>query len=158
MKRVLVVSDSHGAVDKLDLILSKQPQAKIVFHLGDGTRDLELVKHKYPDKYFHCVEGNWEQAWRMIGDLPEYIVDEIEGKRFFACHGHTFLVKYGLSSLVEIAKAEKASVALYGHTHRQDTHHRDGILFFNPGSVREGKFGAIDVAENGILPVLLNLD
>lgn len=154
MKRVLVVSDSHGAVDKLDLILSSQPQAKIVFHLGDGARDLELIKHKYPNKYFHIVAGNWEH----ITHLPEEIVDEIEGKRFFACHGHTLHVKYGLSSLAQVALAEKAAVALYGHTHVQDTTYRDGILFFNPGSVREGKFGAIDVAENGILPVLLNLD
>ncbi len=157
MKRILVVSDSHGAVDKLDLILSSQPQAHIVFHLGDGARDLELIKHKYPNKYFHQVAGNWEYAYRD-NDLPLTLVDEIEGKRFFACHGHTLFVKYGIGELVEAAAKEKASVALYGHTHRQDTIYRDGMLLFNPGSVREGKFGAIDVAENGILPVLLNLD
>lgn len=154
MKRILVVSDSHGAVDKLDLILNSQPQANIVFHLGDGARDLELIMHKYPNKYFHRVSGNGD----IYSDLPEEIVDEIEGKRFYACHGHTQLVKYGIGTLVETAKKEKVSVALYGHTHVQDTTYRDGILFFNPGSVRRGEFGAIDVAENGILPVLLNLN
>ncbi len=154
MKRILVVSDSHGAVDKLDLILHSQPQAKIVFHLGDGERDLELLMHKYPGKYFHRVAGNCD----YLSDLPVDIVDEIEGKRFYACHGHTQLVKYGIASLAEAAAKENASVALYGHTHVQDTTYRDGILFFNPGSVRRGEYGAIDVAENGILPVLLNLD
>lgn len=154
MKRVLVVSDSHGAVDKLDLILSSQPQARIVFHLGDGERDLEFIMHQYPNKFFHRVAGNCD----CYSDLPADIVDIIEGKRFYACHGHTQLVKYGIGSLVETAKKENASVALYGHTHVQDTTYRDGILFFNPGSVRQGEFGAIDVAENGILPVLLKLD
>ena len=154
MKRILVVSDSHGAVDKLDLILASQPQARIVFHLGDGARDLELIKHKYPNKYFHQVAGNCD----FYSHLPEEVVDEIEGKRFFACHGHTLRVKYGIISLAEAARSENASVALYGHTHRQDTTYRDGLLIFNPGSVRYGEFAAIDVAENGILPVLLNLD
>lgn len=154
MKRVLVVSDSHGAVDKLDLILQSQPQAKIVFYLGDGEHDLDLIMHKYPDKYFHRVAGNCD----YLSDLPLEVIDEIEGKRFFACHGHKLLVKYGIGSLIETAKAENVSVALYGHTHTQVTTYCDDILFFNPGSVREGKFGAIDVAENGILPVLLNLD
>lgn len=154
MKRILVVSDSHGAVDKLDRIIASQPQARIVFHLGDGARDLELIMHKYPNKYFHRVAGNCDYH----SDLPAEVFDEIEGKRFFACHGHTYLVKYGIGSFVEAAKKEKASVALYGHTHVQDTTYRDGVLFFNPGSVRRGEFGAIDVAENGILPVLLNLD
>ncbi len=154
MKRILVVSDSHGAVDKLDLILASQPQARIVFHLGDGARDLELIKHKYPNKYFHQVAGNCD----FYSRLPTEIIDEIEGKRFFACHGHTRLVKHGTGALIEAALKENASVALYGHTHRQDTTYRDGLLIFNPGSVRYGEFGAIDVAENGILPVLLNLD
>lgn len=157
MKRVLVVSDSHGAVANLDLILASQPQARIVFHLGDGARDIDILRSKYPNKYFHCVAGNWEDAYGMR-NLPKEIIDEIEGKRFFACHGHTFLVKYGKTSLIEAARSEKASVALYGHTHVQDTTYDNGLLIFNPGSVREGKFGAIDVAENGILPVLLNLN
>ena len=154
MKRILVVSDSHGAVDKLDQILAAQPQARIVFHLGDGARDLDYIIHKYPNKYFHRIAGNCD----FSSGLPTEIVDEIEGNRFFACHGHTLFVKHGTGALIEAASNEKASVALYGHTHRQDTTYVDGLLIFNPGSVREGKFGAIDVAENGILPVLLNLD
>ncbi len=153
MKRVLVVSDSHGAVDMLDEILASQPQARIVFHLGDGARDLDDIKHKYPNKYFHRVAGNCD----FSSHLPNEVVDEVEGKRIFACHGHTLRVKYGISSLVSAAESERADIALYGHTHVQGYSFENGVLIFNPGSVREGKFGAIDIAENGILPVLLNL-
>ena len=153
MKRVLVVSDSHGAVDKLDEILSSQPQARIVFHLGDGARDLDDIIHKYPNKYFHRVAGNCD----FSSHLPYEVKDEVEGKRIFACHGHTLRVKYGVGSLISAALSEKADIALYGHTHVQGYSYDGGMLIFNPGSVREGKFGALDIAENGILPVLLNL-
>ncbi len=153
MKRVLVVSDSHGSVANLDMILDSQPQAKIVFFLGDGERDVDLLRCRYPNKFFHCVAGN-----RDFGsDLPTEITDEIEGARFFACHGHTYLVKYGLGSYLQAAHSNNAAVALYGHTHVQGYSYDEGMLVFNPGSVRDGNFGAIDVAENGILPVLLNL-
>ena len=153
MKRILVVSDSHGAVDMLDEILTSQPQARIVFHLGDGARDLDDIIHKYPNKYFHRVAGNCD----FSSHLPLEVVDEVEGKRIFACHGHTLRVKYGTGALVDAALSENAAVALYGHTHVQGYSYDKGLLIFNPGSVREGRFGAIDVAENGILPVLLNL-
>ena len=154
MKRVLVVSDSHGAVDLLDEIIRSQPQARIVFHLGDGARDLEQIMHKYPNKYFHRVAGNCD-----IGShLPAEVIDEVEGKRIFACHGHTLRVKYGTRMLTETAISEKAAVALYGHTHVQGYSYDNGVLLFNPGSVREGKYGAIDVADNGILPVLLKME
>lgn len=153
MKRVLVVSDSHGAVDMLDEILASQPQVRIVFHLGDGARDLDSIMHKYPNKYFHRVAGNCD----FSSHLPNEVVDEVEGKRIFACHGHTLHVKYGVTSLVNAAQSERADISLYGHTHVQGYSFEKGMLIFNPGSVREGKFGAIDIAENGILPVLLNL-
>lgn len=153
MKRILVVSDSHGAVDMLDEILTSQPQARIVFHLGDGARELDDIIHKYPNKYFHRVAGNCD----FSSHLPLEVVDEVEGKRIFACHGHTLRVKYGTGSLISAAESEKADIALYGHTHVQGYSYDKGMLVFNPGSVREGSFGAIDIAENGILPVLLNL-
>ena len=153
MKRILVVSDSHGAVDKLDLILASQPQARIVFHLGDGARDLELIKHKYPNKYFHQVAGNCD----FYSHLPEEVVDEIEGKRFFACHGHTLRVKYGIISLAEAARSENASVALYGHTHNPVTEYIDGVWFVNPGSMRDGNYAVVDITDSGIMPILMKI-
>ena len=152
--KILVFSDSHGGRKYMDKALESHPDVRDVIFLGDGASDIEKFEMYYPEKQFYSVAGNCD----FYSHLPEEVVDEIEGKRFFACHGHTLRVKYGIISLAEAARSENASVALYGHTHRQDTTYRDGLLIFNPGSVRYGEFGAIDVAENGILPVLLNLD
>ena len=42
--KVLVLSDSHGAVHFLRRILDTEPEAEIVFFLGDGLSDIEKVK------------------------------------------------------------------------------------------------------------------
>lgn len=154
MTRILVVSDSHGDEWKLRAALQKEPTAKIIFHLGDGAREAESISRLNSTKFFHMVCGNCDWG----SNLPESVIDEIEGKRIYACHGHAHLVKYGISDLLSAAKAQNCSIALYGHTHTPDTKYEDGVLLFNPGSIREGNFGIIDIAKNGILPVLRRLD
>ncbi|MBQ3603010.1 MAG: metallophosphoesterase [Clostridia bacterium] len=154
MTKILVVSDSHGSEWKLDEAIKTVPDAKIVFHLGDGEHEARLAAEKYGTKFFHLVCGNCDWG----SELPPSIIDVIEGKRIYACHGHTHLVKYGTADLVAAAKEQNCSVALYGHTHNPVTNYVDGILLFNPGSIKQGNFGTIDIAENGILPVLRKLD
>ncbi len=154
MTRILVISDSHCDEWKLNDALKKEPEAKIVFFLGDGAREAERAVKIFPTKYFHIVCGNCDWG----SDLPESIVDEVEGKRIYACHGHTQLVKYGTADLVREAKKQNCAIALYGHTHNPVTKYEDGVLLFNPGSIKAGEYGIIDIAENGILPVLRNLD
>lgn len=153
MTKILVVSDSHGSYWRLRDAIEKEPAAKIVFFLGDGERDIEKASADFPDRFFHIVQGNcdWGSA------LPLNVLDEIEGKRIYACHGHSHLVKYGTADLLAAAREKKVAVALYGHTHNPAADYADGVLLFNPGSIREGKYGVIDLAENGILPVLRNL-
>lgn len=153
MTKILVVSDSHGGYWRLREAIESEPSAKVVFFLGDGERDIEKISEEYPNRFFHVVQGNCD--WGST--LPVSVTDEIEGKRIYACHGHSHLVKYGTADLVSAAKAQDAAIALYGHTHNPDTHYADGVLLFNPGSIREGKYGIIDLAKNGILPVLRNL-
>ncbi len=154
MTRILVFSDSHADEWKLRDALKKEPEAKIVFFLGDGQREAERVARLFPGKYFHLVCGNCDWG----SDLPESVIDEIEGKRIYACHGHTHLVKYGTADLLSEAKRQNCAIALYGHTHVSATKHEDGVLLFNPGSIKAGNYGIIDIAENGILPVLRKLD
>lgn len=154
MTKILVVSDSHGSEWKLNAAIRAVPDAKIVFHLGDGEYEARLAAQKYGTKFFHLVQGNCDWG----SELPTSIIDIVEGKRIYACHGHTLLVKYGMSALVAEAKEQNCSVALYGHTHNPVTDYVDGILLFNPGSIKQGNFGTIDIADNGILPVLRKLD
>lgn len=153
MTKVLVVSDSHADEWKLNDAIRAVPDAKIVFHLGDGEHEARLIARRYGTKFFHLVQGNCDWG----SELPTSVVDIVEGKRIYACHGHTHLVKYGTADLVAAAKENNCCVALYGHTHNPVTEYVDGILLFNPGSIKQGCFGTIDIAENGILPVLRKL-
>ncbi len=153
MTKILVVSDSHGSYWRLREAIENEPNAKIVFFLGDGERDIEKATEEYPEKFFHKVQGNCD--WGSM--LPLSVLDEIEGKRIYACHGHSHLVKHGTGNLIAAAKQLNCAVALYGHTHTPCAEYADGVLLFNPGSIREGKYGVIDLAENGILPVLRKL-
>jgi putative phosphoesterase len=50
-------------------------------------------------------------------------------------HGHRYSVNYGTNILVYQAKAEKAQLALYGHTHVSLCEKVGDITVFNPGSL-----------------------
>lgn len=154
MTKILVVSDSHCNEWRFREAIEKEPTAKIVFFLGDGAREAERLKEKYPHKFFHLVTGNCD--WGV--NLPESVTDEIEGIRIYACHGHTHLVKHGTEMLLEHARSIKARIALYGHTHVPAINFCDGVYLINPGCMRDGSYCVIDISGNGVLPVLRNLN
>ncbi len=153
MTKILVVSDSHTDEWQLRDAIESEPQAKVVFFLGDGVKEAAQMAEEYKRKFFHIVAGNCDWGCR----LPESATDIIEGKRIYACHGHTHLVKHGIEMLADMAKRENYDLVLYGHTHEPRAEYINGVLLFNPGSVSDGKFGVIDIAENGILPSFRNL-
>lgn len=120
MTKILVCSDTHQWTKPLRQIINRE-EPDLIFHLGDMLSDLpEAIG----------VIGNCD--W-MPGDLER--VEEVEGLRFFLCHGHRLGVKYSLDTLWARAKQEKADVALFGHTHRRHQEKREGIHLFNPGSL-----------------------
>ncbi|MBE7089021.1 MAG: hypothetical protein E7370_05880 [Clostridiales bacterium] len=52
MKKIIVVSDSHGnwaVFDKIDRIFL---ESDYIFHLGDYSTDGGFIAKKYPDKTF----------------------------------------------------------------------------------------------------------
>ena len=87
--KVLVLSDSHGAVHFLRRILETEPEAEIVFFLGDGLGDIEKVKPDYPDKKFITVKGNNDFYYQENREAYKYI----DGVTIMACHGDAFGVR-----------------------------------------------------------------
>ena len=154
--RIIVISDSHGAVSKIDYAMQSFPDALDVFFLGDCVRDIEKLYEFYPKHRFHVVKGNCDfgSDENTVGEAM------ICSKRIMYTHGHTFDVKYGTERLIERAKYINADIVLYGHTHIAKTEYVDGIYLINPGSVsaaRTGKnsFCIIDIKSNGILPAII---
>lgn len=151
--RILVISDSHGDSYSVRQAVMEQPTARMLFYLGDGEYDLELVECMKRPLYIHKVKGNCDFG----SILPANVVDEVEGVRIYATHGYVEKVKYGTQLLRQYAADNKAVIALYGHTHNPDTTYSDGIWLVNPGSIRMGEYAVIDITAQGIMPILMKL-
>lgn len=148
--RVLVMSDSHGDRFNAALAIEQQPEAKYVFHLGDGENDIKDLIDFYKDRTFVRVKGNCD----FYSDLNTYEVVSVGGKKIYLTHGYVERVKYDLSLLCIAAREHGADIALYGHTHTPFIDYVDGLHVFNPGSIREGSYGVVDITSKGIICIL----
>ena len=110
---VLVVSDSHGKVDKL-IQAVEQVHPGYVLHLGDCQRDLEKLRQAFPMLPMEGVPGNCDYG---SCDQPERVI-ELGGVRILMLHGHTRGVKSDVMRAVWAARECGAQVLLFGHTHR----------------------------------------
>lgn len=127
MKKIVIMSDSHGYSDEIDMIRQRH-DADAVFHCGDSERMAEDAVLQG----VMVVEGNCDHPNQYNQD--ELVV--IDGIRFFITHGHVYNVKQNLTSLSYRASEVGADVVCFGHSHvvyaEQDEHH----LYINPGSIR----------------------
>ena len=110
---ILVVSDSHGKVDKL-IQAVEQTHPDYVLHLGDCQRDLEKLRQAFPMLPMEGVPGNCDYG---SCDQPERLI-ELGGVRILMLHGHTRGVKSDVVRAVWAARECGAQVLLFGHTHR----------------------------------------
>ncbi len=135
MKRILVLSDSHGNVNNM-VIAVRNEKPDMIIHLGDCWADAEQLLKKFPEILLERVPGNC--------DCPQAFEERvlmIEGKRVLICHGHTFNVKAGYLGLSMGAQAEHADAALFGHTHCVYQDFYQGITYLNPGSIGAPPYG-----------------
>ena len=145
MTKLLVLSDSHGARDAIERILSKeQNNVDAVIFLGDGLRDLEQTLAFFPHLRVYSVAGNCDfGALEPLDGLAAF-----DGVVIFYTHGHMYGVKYDLDTLADAASARGAEVALFGHTHCPVCKEMNGIYFFNPGALADCSYGIIDIENN----------
>lgn len=142
------MSDSHRATGNLFEIVEKHINTTDLFiFLGDGENDFDDVLALYPDLKYERVSGNCD--W--YSTYPLYKSITAQGKKIFFSHGHPFHVKFGYDEIIRAAMAEKADICLFGHTHNQYTNYDDGLYIMNPGAVRDGKYGMIDITKSGIM-------
>ncbi len=130
MKKILVISDTHGRTKNLEKILPKEKPLDYLFHLGDVGKDADYIEvlAECPCAF---VAGNND----FYSDLPAERLPKIEDIRFFMTHGHQYYVNAYQSLLAKTAKEKGASVALFGHTHVPFCKEIDGVLVLNPGSL-----------------------
>lgn len=130
--KILLLSDTHGDVLRIDEVLEDCGKPDVIIHCGDIDSDCDYIQKIIPsDVTFIGVRGN--NDW--YSDRPYSTVQEIDGIRFYITHGHREKVKSGSEGLIKTAKTQNCTVALHGHTHRPLNTTLDGIQIINPGAL-----------------------
>ncbi len=166
--RLLIASDLHGSPQSVALLRDKArefaPEACLL--LGDilyhGPRNplapdydtLETVAllREFPVPVM-AVRGNCD-AEVDLALLPFALPREswlhVDGLRIFALHGHT-LLRGPLAPT-----PPPGTVILSGHTHVPTAHSKDGLHWWNPGSLtlpKEGSVHSYATLENAVFRV-----
>lgn len=130
MKKIIVISDSHGNRSAIDRLYPLFNECDYIIHLGDTSSDGQLIRKQFGQKA-HLLNGNCDLV--KLG-LDEEVLD-IEGVKIFACHGDRYGVKYGYDRLAYKAEELGCKIALFGHTHRATEFQIDDVTLFNPGTL-----------------------
>lgn len=129
MTKLLIVSDSHGWTDELQVIKDKHgAETDALIHCGDS----ELMADDKAISGFVTVRGNCDYEQKF----PEETVVDVAGRKIFVTHGHLFNVKSSLMSLSYRAREVRADIVCFGHSHHLGVEMIDGVIFINPGSLR----------------------
>lgn len=130
MKKVLVVSDTHGRTKYLERVLEKEKPIDQLLHLGDVGNDVDYI-----EVIAECaccfVAGNNDFYSRLPGER----LIRLEGIPIFMTHGHYHYVNARKDMLRAAAVQRGARIALFGHTHVPFCEEMDGVLVANPGSI-----------------------
>ena len=134
MLRILIMSDSHGRNENVELAIAQVREEigefQMLIHLGDvgDARELESLA-RVP---CYIVRGNTDYDAKLLNAN----VIEAGGHRIFATHGHLYQVDMRLDLLRFAALENNCDIAMYGHTHvpylEEDP---DDVTILNPGSI-----------------------
>lgn len=163
--KIVVMSDSHGVRQTLEMVMKKQPDADMYIHLGDGEREVHTLLMENPalKEKFYYLKGNCDSGFLVDPTLNRLVMTLPNGHKLFAAHGDAYQVKFGTNRMRFDAREAHADIVLYGHTHIRECRYEDGVYIVNPGSLgapRDGKrpgFALIDVCESGVSVNLVEL-
>ncbi len=155
MKKLIVISDTHGNTRVAEQLYALAAENDYVLHLGDGATDMKELRKLFPEKVYACA-GNCD----AYGSLPDEGELEVERVRILYCHGHRYGVKKSLDILARVAKSRGCQIVLYGHTHAAQITKIDGVTLVNPGSMhyepgKGGSYCYLVVNKDQFTPVLV---
>ena len=158
--KCLCFSDSHGFVGYFRKALELHPDCEVVFFLGDGLSDAEMLASHYRNTAWLMVRGNCDYSSIALGAPVEKTSSiTLMDKRIVFTHGDLYGVKYGEEGLLRLAESRGADIVLFGHTHipyEKYIPNEKGVYLFNPGSIgapsydKGASYGIIDLTEKGI--------
>lgn len=128
--KILVMSDSHRANNRIEECVKKEAPFDLLIHCGD-VEGAEYFIEKTAGCPVEMVMGNND----FFSSLTPEREFEMKGKRFFVTHGHYLYVSMGTERICDEALHRGADVVLFGHTHKPYLKYHGNILVLNPGSI-----------------------
>ena len=163
MKKILLLSDTHGYID--ETILSHVDNADEVWHAGDiGT--IELTDKIASYKPLRAVYGNID-GHVLRSAFPLDLFFSCEGLKVFITHIGGYPTRYS-KGIKEKLLMHRPDLFICGHSHilKVIRDHQLGILHMNPGAagvhgfhkmrtmirfdINKGKMENVEVIELGI--------
>ncbi len=153
--KILLVSDTHGRMDRLFNISRNFKDVDMIIHLGDNYQDaIELSeKHAEYEREMIYVAGNTDGFFESK-ELSKVV--ETPYGNIYICHGHKESVNSSLMNLYYKTVENDCIAGCFGHTHIPAYEDLDGVKLLNPGSLSKprnmskGNYGIITLDENGI--------
>ena len=131
---ILIISDYHKREAEVVALINEY-KPEYVLCCGDGESDDTF----YQENNIISVKGNCDYA-----NLPITKVVDILDKKYLLTHGHLYDVYFDIFKLYLLAKENNANIVLYGHTHNQFLEEYEGVIFINPGALKDGNYAIID--------------
>jgi len=136
--KILVLSDTHGDVNKAREAIKENNNINLILHLGDYFRDAQKLSKEFPEIPIEYIYGNSDF---MVDDIPAEKLLNLDGKKIFMTHGHKYSVKWGYEKLFEKAHETDADILLFGHTHVAEIVKNGSGYILNPGSISDARGG-----------------
>ncbi|MFH1452640.1 MAG: YfcE family phosphodiesterase [Armatimonadota bacterium] len=134
--RLGVISDSHKNLEYVNQVLGifKKEKIDCVIHLGDDYSDIYNIE--------------WAEFVKVPGVYdPEYTDRSIEHRKVLDFNGIKILLTHvpenhkndfpeDIEPRIQ-ADIEKVRLVLHGHTHNPSISEKNGIIWLNPGHIKE---------------------
>ena len=133
MSRYLVVSDNHGNLDNLKMVLKKYGnEIDGLIHCGDMEIPPTMLE-EMAGVPVYMAEGNCDYYFDR--DAEELF--ELEDHVAFVTHGDRHGISWGAEDLLARAQEMGADLVFFGHTHRPAWYEfpEEHVTMFNPGSI-----------------------
>jgi putative phosphoesterase len=137
--KIGVVSDSHGHIENLRRAAQDMHEAgaEVIVHLGDDYDDVKALSEQEGTAIVH-VPGVFSTYYQDPG-IPNRVIEEWEGVRVLLTHtpeAHKNDLPTDLDPAAVVAR-EEVRVVLFGHSHIPEVREKEGVLWVNPGHVKD---------------------
>lgn len=140
--KILLLSDTHGDLQKAFQVYEKLTDIDLLLHCGDYQRDARTLEKSLKIPVI-SVKGNCDGA-----DTPDRRVVETPAGRLLLTHGHLDGAGYNPLRLKYLAEENQCIAVCFGHTHIPLCEKTDDVYLINPGSLprpRDGSNGSYAV-------------